>query len=335
VFRIRNAWLASVVAAALMAVMLLSAGGTAAKTPGWGFSAVTVNPSPVGPGNLADYSFSITNSGNSNISALYLSTDIPVSSGLATPAWILEVTYNGQSGPASPCGSNPPTGPLNCDLGALNAGNSIDFQIVFRVPSTSGTYTFNLVATGNGNTPSDSGGTSHGDTLKKAASVSVSGNDEYDAGFTLAGGGTFDTSGTLGKNNPQQSSVTTSQAFAATTIEDSSSFTGSGTDPCSASGVTCIGQWTRVSAPNPDGGALKFVFLVYGKGIPGSVGPSDITLVHVLDDGTVEVIGDSSSERCSSANDSAGAPCIYVTEVGKNFEIVAWLLHNGSLRGQF
>jgi hypothetical protein len=332
VFRLRVTWLVTVMTTALLAVMLLSVSTGEAKTPGWGFSAVTVNPAPVGLGKLAQYSFTISNTGRSNISALILKTDIAAGP-LATPAWIQKVDFIGQPDLVAPCGANPPTGPLNCNLGALNAGNSIDFQIIFRVPASGGTYAFNFMATGNGNTASDSGGTSHGDTLKGPASVSVSGNAEFDGGFTLGDGGTFGTNGTLGKNNPQNSSVVTTQAFAATTIQDSATYTG-GTDPCGS--LNCIGQWSKVSAPNPDNGPIKVVLLVYGKGLPGNVGPEDITLLH-LDNGGFDdgIIGDSPSERCASATDSASAPCIFVEAVGQNFRITAWLLHNGSLRGHF
>jgi len=332
VFRLRVTWLVTVMTTALLAVMLLSVGGSDAKTPGWGFSSVTVNPAPVGLGKLAEYSFTISNTGKSNISALNLKTDIAGS--LATPAWIEQVQFNGQATPTSACGPNPPTGPLNCNLRALNAGNSIDFKLIFRVPSSGGPYTFNFMANGNGNTPSDSGGTSHGDTLLRAATVNVSGSAEFDGGFTIGGGGTFGTTGTLGKSNPQQSSVTTAQSFAATTIQDSAMYTG-GTDPCAVNGSNCIGQWSRVTAPNDTSGPIKVVLLVYGKGLPGSVGPEDIVLLH-LDNGGADdgIIGDSSGERCASATDSS-APCIFVEAVGGNFRITAWLVHNGSLRGHF
>jgi hypothetical protein len=321
----------------MLAVMLLSVGGTSAKTPGWAISTPVVNPDPVGPGNYALYSFTISNTGasKSNISALYLKTDLADTDPLAVPGWIQKVQYNGQTGPANPCGTNPPSGPFNCTLGALNYGSTIDFEIVFKVPATAGTYTFHLLATGNGNTPSDSGGTSHGDTLSKAASVTVSGSDEYDAGFTLGTGGTFDTTGTLGRSNKQNSSVTTPQGFVATTIQDSDSFTGTGTDPCADNSGTCIGQWTRVISPNPDGGTLKFEFLIYGKGLPGSVTAADITIVHQKANGDWETIGDTSNERCASATDAAGAPCIFVEAIGQNFHVIVYLLGNGSLRNQY
>src|SRR4051794_1045919 len=149
VFRLRVTWLVTVMTTALLAVMPLSVGGTAAKTPGWGIGAVSASPAPVGPGNLAEYSFTISNTGRSNISALSLKTDIPAGS-LATPAWIEQVDYIGQADVANACGANPPTGPLNCTFGALNAGDSIDLKIIFRVPSTAGTYTFHFLATGDG-----------------------------------------------------------------------------------------------------------------------------------------------------------------------------------------
>jgi hypothetical protein len=96
-----------------------------------------------------------------------------------------------------------------------------------------------------------------------------------------------------------------------------------------------------VNAPNPAGDKIKVNLLILGKGIPGSVGPDDIVLYHLggtnAERGDDGIIGDGATsgatERCASATDSASAPCIYVTEEGQNFRIVAWLLHNGSLRG--
>jgi uncharacterized repeat protein (TIGR01451 family) len=338
VFRYRLTWLATVVTTALLAVMLLNVGGIAAKTPGWGFnpSSITGDPATVSPGAYVSYSFAVENTGKSNISAVFLTTDIPLGSGLETPVWVFPAVWTNQDGPTAPCGSAPFDGPLNCDLGNIVAGGSVHLQIVFQAPDTGTSWKFNFLLYGNGNTPSDSGGTSHGDYKKGPASVSISSSAEFAGGFTLDGGGTFGTTGALSKRNPQSSSVTTPQSFAATTIEDFSSYPLGGTDPCSLSGANCIGQWTRVSAPNPDGGALKFEFEIYGKGIPGSVSADDILLYHYADNGTlIEIVGDIPEERCDPATadtDPSHVPCIYVTESGGNFHVVAWLKNNGGLK---
>jgi len=301
----RLTWLASVVATALIAVMLLSVGGAAAKTPGWQFTdafndkivdashaadathekAFTGSPSTVGSGKFVAFYVELDNTGKSNISSVILTTDIAATNPMGNPVHIFDAEWTtpdglpDPDGLARPCDAAP-TAALYCDFGALNAGVTVKVKIVFQAPIAAGTQTFNFLANGNGNTPSDSGQTSHGDSLVGPASFTVSGSSEFDGGFVLDTNTTFSTDDTtLGKRNPQSSSVTTNELYYAATIEDSSSI--SGTDPCQASGVSCIGQWAKVTAPNPTSGPIKVVLLVYGKGIPGSVGPGDIVLYHV------------------------------------------------------
>lgn len=324
-----------VTVAAMLTFAIVSAGPAAAKPPGWGFDPIVAVPGTVSPGRVAAFDVTIKNTGRSNISSILMTTDLAASSPLAVPAYISDATWQGQPAPliTRPCGSPPYTAALSCSFGSLVAGATVSLRIAFPVPASAGTHSFNFVLTGNGNTPSDTGGTSHGDTKKGLASVSVSNDADFAGGFVLDTE-TFSTVESLTKQNPQSASLTTTQDFAAATIQESNSFSGTGS-PCAT--VNCIGQWATVTAPNPQGGAIKVNLLIFGKGMPGSVGPEDIVLYHLggtdLERGDDGIIGDEASERCASATDSASAPCIYVTEEGQNFRIVAWLLHNGTLRG--
>jgi hypothetical protein len=332
----RSAWLATVATLAFLAVLVLSPIATQAKPPGWGFDPVVSVPGKVSPSKLAAYDVTIRNTGRSNISSVLMTTDIDADDPLAIPAYISDATWVGQPDPLiiRPCGNPPYTAALSCDFGSLVAGARVSLRLAFPVPATAGTYSFNFTLTGNGNTPSDTGGTSHGDTKKGLATVNVSADPDFAGGFVLDSD-TFSTLESLTRQNPQAATLTTTQDLQPATVEEGNTFSGAG-DLCST--VNCIGQWTTISAPNsgvedPISGSL----LIYGKGIPGSVGPEDIVLYHLggteLERGDDGIIGDEAEEICDSASDSASAPCIFVTEVGQNFRIDFWLVHNGTLRG--
>lgn len=332
--RIRPAWLASVSTLSFLAILVLSPVATQAKPPGWGFTSIVAVPGTVTPGRTVAFDVTITNGGKSNISSLLMATDLDADDPLAVPVYVGDAEWTGQPSPLvlRPCGDPPYATALSCDFGSLVARASVKIRIAFDTPETGSSWSFNFGLTGNGNTPSDSG-TSHGDTKLGEASVNLSEDADYAGGFVIDAGESFSTSDTLTKQNPQSARLVGSQDLAIATIQESSSVTGAGT-LCRE--VNCIGQWATITAPNPDNARITGSLLVLGKGIPGSVGPEDIVLYHLgSDTGDDGIIGDQSAERCASADDSASAPCIYVTKEGQNFRITFWLLHNGSLRGSW
>ena len=322
--------------AAMLTFAIASVGPVSARPPGWGFESIVAVPSTVSPSKVAAFDVTIKNGGKSNISSLLMATDLGDTNPLAVPKYVGDATWVNQPLPhvVRPCGNPPYTAALSCDFGNLVAGASVSLRIALPVPAATGTHSFNFVLTGNGNTPSDTGGTSHGDTKRGPASVSVSDDPNFAGGFVLDSE-TFSTVENLTRQNPQAGSITTTQDFEPSTIQESNSYSGTGS-PCAT--VNCIGQWTTVTAPNPtSGNKIKVTLLILGKGVPGSVGPDDIVLYHLggtnAERGDDGIIGDTPSERCATATDSGSAPCIYVTEEGQNFRIVAWLLKNGTLRG--
>jgi hypothetical protein len=303
-----------------LALLLLGTGTAVASPPGWEFQNIVNETPTIGSNRLAAWSFTIHNGGNSNISKLYLTDS------LTAAAVFVKDDRNA-------CVASPV---LYCSFGALNSGDSIDVLVVHQGP-TSGSLPIVFQLNGSGATYSDSKGRSHGDTLElffdgkqgHLPATAVSGNSEYDGGYVVTAGATFSTGTTVTKQNPQASSVVAPISLSAVSIQDLGSY-GSG-DPCGTNGLDCIGQWTKLSAPTTTGTAIKVTLLIRGKGIPGNVGPDDIVVYHDGDG----IIGDSPAERCSSASDSASAPCVYVTEVGGNFQVVVWLTHNGNLRGGY
>lgn len=331
--RKRSAFFASMATLTFLAVMVLSPVATQAKPPGWGFERVTAIPGAVTAGKNVAFDLKIMNGGRSNISSLLMSTDLGADNPLAVPLAVWDVSWSGQpAGSATPCGTAPYATALSCDFGALVAQASVSLKVAFKTPSTGTSWAFNFLLTGNGNTPSDTGGTSHGDTKPGPASVtltSITSNPDSASGFVLDVD-TFSTLENLTKQNPQSASVTTRDNLQPATIQESNSYGNAGTT-CST--ANCIGQWVTITAPNPGDSLISGSLLIYGKGIPGAIGPSDIVLRHLDGSGDDGVIGDEPGERCASAADSASAPCIFVTEVGQNFRIDFWLTHNGSLRG--
>lgn len=314
--------LATVFTAASLALMLVGVGTAVASPPGWEFL-TPVNLAPqVGTSRLAAWSFTIHNDGNSNIAKVYLTDS------LTTEAYDV---YADRAG----CVTTPG---LYCNFGALAAGASIFVRVVYRAPSTAGNFPVTFQLNGSGATFSDVRGRSHGDTenllfdgivgVGHAPVTVVNGSTEFDGGYAITAGGTFSTGGTLTRQNPQTSSVVAPINLSAVTIQDTSSY-GTG-DPCGTNGLTCIGQWTKLSAPTSGGAKIKVTLLIRGQGLPGSVGAEDIVVFHDGDG----LIGEG-GVRCASATDSTGAPCIFVTEAGDNFLVVVWLTHNGGLRGGY
>lgn len=354
-FRLRR--LASVVSAALLGVMLLGAGSASASTPGWQFSPAidtTLNPPTVGTGFNAAFIVNINNLGSSNISALYLSTDIPLTAANVTPTFIGNATwYNALNqviaGPTRPCGNAPYSGPLNCSFGNLAAGNRVKLTIAFAAAAPGTNYgtndatacvkvsdatkwTFHFTAFGNGNTPTDKGHTSHGDTLCGLASLKTSSDPNFAGGFTLDTS-SFGTTGTLGNGNKQKTTLYPPAGFIAATVEDGLSDTA-----FSCTIVACanrFGEWSRLSVNggSPYDGGFKVQLLVLGSSVPGPAKTTNINVIH--NDGTTTYV---ISQRCDATTlptVSGGAECIIVTMVGKNFLITAWLNHNGGLRGTY
>jgi hypothetical protein len=327
-------YLSATVAATLI-LALVSVGPVAAKRPGWGFDPIVAVPGTVSPGRTVAYDVTIKNSGKSNISLLLMKTDMAANNPLAVPVYIGDAKWVGQPAPlvTRPCGSAPYTTALSCNFGSLVAGARVSLRIAFVTPSTGSSWSFNFLLTGNGNTPSD-GGTSHGDSEPGPASVALNSNSEFAGGFVVNAGEAFETTGDLTRQNPQSARLVGSQDLALATLQESNSFSGAGT---LCRDVNCIGQWATVNAPNPDNAPIGGRLMIFGKQMPGSVGPEDIVLYHFggtdAERGDDGIIGDEPSERCASASASASAPCIFVTEVGQNFQIDFWLLHNGTLRG--
>lgn len=350
--------LATVATAALLGTLLLGTATVSASTPGWIFSNVdtSLNPGTVGTGYNAAFTVTLDNAGSSNISAVFLSTDIPNNASnvsptaIGTPSWHV---VGGAGLPIQPYSCNAPgSGALNCSFGSLAAHTGLTILVVFKAPApgtASGlsnpstcapnvvatAWTFHFTAFGNGNTPTDKGGKSHGDTLCGAASVNTSSDPNYAGGYTLD---THDiaTTGTLGNGNKQTTTLTPPVAGIAATVEDGLP---DSTFDCLI--VACahrFGEWSRLSVSGGNNGfytaGFKLVLLIYSGAVPGPAKTTNIDFIHF--DGTNTYV---ISQRCDGLTTldavPGGAECITVTKAGQNFRLEVWLNHNGGGRGTY
>jgi hypothetical protein len=307
--------LATVATAALLGTMLLGIGTATAATPGWEFINNDTLPTAVTPGADAGYHFTIHNNGKSNISQLYLTTDVN-----AAPSYLL--TSRG----TAVCQQSPK---LLCAFGALNAGATIDVTVAYTTPTSASAFGVIFQINGTGVSFQDAHH-SHGDTLSDPFSTTLSSDPDFAGGFQIANGTTYTNNTVLGRKNIQ-SSAATSQALAVpVTIQDNlPGFPGTGTDPCAT--LHCIGDWTSVHVGNGNQGPVKVTLILYGKSVPNGATVNNIGLWH--EGSTPNPI----TLRCSATTlpTVGGAECVTVTLVGGNYQIVAWLIHNGGIRGQF
>ena len=176
--------LATVFTAAALALMLIGVGSVSASPPNWSM-AVTKLPPTVAAGANAGYVVTITNGGPSNIATLFLVDNAGNTSYVGTPT----------QGSCQPAG-----GPLKCSFGTLRAGRSVTVTVAHTVGTSGFSVTFQANSTGS--TFSDTGGTSHGDTLAKTVTTSVSNSQNFGGGFVL-GTGTVQDYQTVGQSNHQ------------------------------------------------------------------------------------------------------------------------------------
>jgi hypothetical protein len=288
-----------------------ASGAASAATPRWSMSVVDL-PSLVANGSGAGYQVTITNDGPSNISSLFLVTKIQDS-----PAFL--TTTQGTC-------STPGSGPLFCSLGALNAGSSVTVVAGFATPASGKTYAPVFQANSNGATFSDSNGRSHGDTLQdpNETATQLTTNADFAGGFAI-NQNDVKTGSNVGKNNVQATTVTPPSLGVITTAQD-----GLGTNAftCTGCSKTLFGDWSRVTVGHGEsfGSLFPVTLLVYGKALPKDATQDTIDLVHVLDDGTTQIL----STRCGV---TPTLNCVTVTPVGSNYKITGWVDENGGFKG--
>lgn len=307
--------LATVATTVLLGTMLLGAGTATAATPGWEFINNATLPSSVTPGADAGYTFRIHNNGKSNISQLYLTTSVQ-----AAPSYFANSR-------GTVCQLSPT---LLCAFGALNSDAFIDVTVAYATPATGNSYAAIFQINGTGVSFQDAHH-SHGDTLSDPFSTTLSSDADFAGGFQIANGTTYTNNTVLGRKNIQSSAATSATLAVPVTIQDNlPGFPGTGTDPCTT--LHCIGDWTSVHVGNGSQGPVKVTLVLYGKSVPNQATVNNIGLWH--EGSTPNPI----MLRCGDASsipNGGTKECVTVTLVGGNYQIVAWLLHNGGGRGLY
>jgi len=324
VFRMKIAWLATVVTTAMLAVMLLSVGSAVAKTPaGWGLTAPGI-VDQISPGATQGYTVTVTNTGPSSISKLYLTT-LDTSGGGAGTA--ISPVYSSLVG----CDTGVDQG---CSLGAFPVGQTVTLTLAYTAAAGDAPFDVKFSINTTGYVLGTN--SSHGDSKSVTTSTTVNSSNDFAGGWTL---GTDDitTTGTLGRGNVQNTTVSPPDVHIPVTVDDS----GTATFDCSAS-PNCankFGVWTKLNVNNAapySGNAFEVTLLLYGKSIPNGVQLSDIKVIHVLDNGGGTETLTQTANACPSDPSTTTADCIAsVTKVGQNVQVVLWLIQNGGLRGSY
>jgi hypothetical protein len=212
------------------------------------------------------------------------------------------------------------------------------------VPSDqTGSFDLNVgLVAGTGNTESDTPGQSRGDKKTFTDSTPISQSSNFDGGFVV-NDVSYSTNQNIGRRNIQATLLESPAIHIGVTIEDGSTtgVTCDGTTDPETVNPACdrlFGEWSKLNVDDSAlfGTPFKVTLLVYGSAVPGGTSVDNIVLVHVLDNGSVDVIGDTADEICDSTTTMpSNAECITVTKAGNNYKIVAWLFQNGGLRGGY
>jgi hypothetical protein len=290
--------------------VLAAAGSASASPPRWAMKVVDL-PSLVANGSGAGYQVTITNNGPSNISTLYLVTKVQDSPSFLT-------TSQGSC-------STPGSGPLFCSFGALRAGQSLTVVAGYTTPATGSSFDPVFEANSNGVSYSDPK-RSHGDVLvdPDATPTALTKSADFAGGFAL-NRNDVKTADNVGKNNVQATTVTPPAVGVITTAQDGLP---AGAFTCTGCTKTLFGEWSRVTVGQGQsfGDLFPVSLLVYGKELPKRATKDTIDLVHVLDNGTTEIL----STRCG---DTPTLNCVTVTPVGSNYRITGWVDENGGFKG--
>lgn len=331
---------ATLLTAAMTASMLIGAGTVSAANPNWDIT-ITPTPAKVGVNHDAGYVVTIVNNGPSQINDLSV-TLTALEDPTATPTHLSGLDYN--VGTDRTCA---PAVPQTCALGTFDAGVSVTFTIAYAVLQgksamcknelNQNVVCFRLevsIRAGTGDTGSDGKGKSRGDAYKETAFAEI-GSGDFDGGFVV-NADVYQTNPSLGTRNIQATRLERAAELVPVTIEDGIPTLAScdSTDENVACGGL-FGEWSRLNVNNGNGGVnfgTPFKVTLTIRGGPGGGAADDIAIIHVLDNGTIEVI----SQACTfSGTDPVptNPECLVATKSGSVWTIEVWLKKNGSIRG--
>jgi hypothetical protein len=295
--------------------LFAGAGSASAGQPHWSMNVENLPPL-VAAGSEAGFQVTITNAGPSNISKLFLGTDTKVAADYVT-------TTQGTC--------TAPGEALSCSFGALRKGKSVTVVAAFPTSQDATAFAAGFFATTSGATSSDQGHSSHGDTLRdpKETATEVTDSPDFAGGFSVDGL-PVSTDTDLSYGNVQSTAVTPPSGGMVVTAQDGlpdDAFT------CTGCVGTLFGDWSSVNVDNGkvQDGLIKVTLVVRADQIPYGDTVDDISLVHVLDNGTTQIL----DERCDThCGKKPKANCIQVTELPSgDFRITTYVDQNGGFKG--
>lgn len=286
-----------------------------AATPNWTGSldalpAILDPLDDAGKPTVAGYRATITNNGPSNISQLYVSAVFSQPYVAATPKGdgdapvFVEIIKNGTAiDVALACGEDVYDAPLDCNIGALGAYGDVSLTVAYLTDGSDDdagiTVRWESVGLGSG-----SGDNSRGDVLSQIfdddpdttdidppTQMSADGVD-YSGRFLTSVGAVVDNAAINGASNQAQTIVHAPAAFIAVTVED-----GADVDQTCPTGYTgCVLQASEIHVGDGSNAYGLFkVEVIFDKTILSGVNFKKLTVLHVLDDGSVQEISQSRS----------------------------------------
>ncbi len=283
---------------------------TLAARPSADHTAVAV-PGGVTPGSNVAFDIHFKNTAKSNLAQLFLKATTPAG------AAFVAVESTNRAGCSNAAGN------LSCTFGALNSGAEINLRVVYTTTSSPGTFTvpFNFTTTG---VAADKGHNSHGDDYPTPGVVPLNANLNFGGAYTSAAGQVVADNQVLSRHqNPQFTKVFSPAGAIGVTVGEvaGNAFT------CPSQAGHCFGQWSLVSVNSgaPYANGFKVVL-----GYDGYIGHAKF--VHVLDNGTVQLI----TAQCSSATPAASEMnpgCFILSSWGGDSFATLWLIQNGRLSG--
>jgi hypothetical protein len=285
---------------------------------------MTVDPTPaaVTAGQDAGFSITITNSGPSNISQLFLVANDAAN----LPSFVGTPSQGTCPGTAD--------GRLYCDFGALNAdGPAITLVVAYSTAGSTGTsFTMSFELNTTGATYTNARG-SHGTLYAVDGTVPFATGD-------LGGAFTVDdvivaNNQRLGPTNHQTTLIESPLSNVPVTVKDGAGLAGG---ECPSAG-RLVGECSLIDV---NGGGrrydtpFKVVITILGSSLPSAVNTNNLFVIHNYVDEFGVAQTETIDDRCSAEPPpTSEAPCLVVTTVGKNFKIDIWLLYNGGLHSAY
>lgn len=221
-----------------------------------------------------------------------------------------------------------PTGVLYCAFGALNAGGVIVLTVAHMTPTTGSSFSPTFMLNSTGASFADKGANSHGDTLLKTVTTSLSGDQNFAGGFVLSSN--FEVkNGGVSRTNIQSTSVAASGTNIPVTVQD-----GSGVPATTCAAVAnAFGECSKVNVAEGGSvaGGIRIVITVYWKSVPKILDLNAVVVTHTLADGTTQTINTSCGVDPSTHLDPGCRDAVY--DADKNLVITVWSLSNGGFKG--